>query len=107
MTVYSRGAEKERRLMARLESAGWITYRSAGSHGMADLVALRREFRPLLIQVKGTAAGPFSGFGPEARYDLTAEARVAGAIPVLAHWPPGGSIDWYCGPLWEAMVSPL
>jgi len=107
MTVYRRGAEKERRLMARLESAGWICYRAAGSHGNADLVALRRSFAPMLIQVKGTTAGPFAGFGPEERHDLMVEARIAGAVAVLAHWAPSKPIAWYCGPAWEPMESPL
>jgi Holliday junction resolvase len=105
MTRYSRGADKERRLMARLETAGWIVYRSAGSHGAADLVALRRECRPLLVQVKGTAAGPFAMFGPEDRHDLCQEARFAGALPVLGWWPPGGSVGWFIGPRWEAVPA--
>lgn len=100
MTRYAKGAVKERLLMTRLEAAGWICYRSAGSHGNADLIALREGCRPLLIQVKADASGAFGHFGPEARYDLYAEAKNAGALALLAWCKPRGPVEWFLAPLW-------
>jgi hypothetical protein len=44
--------------------------------------------RPLLVQVKSTAGGPYERFGPAERAALIAEGERAGAAVVLAWWPP-------------------
>lgn len=64
ITNYARGVRRERQAVAELRAAGYLTFRSAGSRGPFDLVAIpaRRlvhaRTRPiLLLQVK-------SGRGP-------------------------------------------
>ena len=42
MTTYSNGAARERRIMHKLEKQGWYCIRSAGSHGIIDIVAFKR-----------------------------------------------------------------
>lgn len=100
MNNKAKGSARERRVKELMIRYGWVVYKAGGSLGNADLVALRADVYPLLIQVKGTAAGPFSGFPPHERYLLEKEARKAGAVPLLAHWPPRGSLKWYVGPSW-------
>ena len=68
--------------------------RAAGSLGCADLVALKDGKRPLLVEVKSSAAGPYAHFGPAARKRLTETAELAGADAVLAWWPPRGKLLW-------------
>lgn len=41
MSNYSRGANFERRVQKYFESSGWLVIRSAGSHSLIDLVALK------------------------------------------------------------------
>ena len=96
-----KGSAKERQSKALLEAAGWHVTKAGGSLGCADLVALKDGERPLLVQVKATAAGPFHSFGPSERVELLAVAKGAGAVPVLAWWKPRArehklieSYDW-------------
>jgi len=49
-----RGDYFERRARAALEADGWLVVRSAGSLGVADLVALRRGYTSRLISCKVT-----------------------------------------------------
>lgn len=88
MTNYRKGAGRELRVKEHYERNGWVVYRSAGSHGPADLVALKDGLMPELIQVKSSAAGPFAHFGPAEREELRDEAIKAGARAVLAWYPP-------------------
>lgn len=106
MTVYARGAAKERKVMALLELHDWLVYRSAGSHGHADLVALHPVKTPMLVQVKADALNPFAHFGPEDRYDLLKEARRIGAHAILCWWPPGGKPSFRMGPDWHDEIEP-
>jgi len=55
MTAYRRGVYFERRVRLDMEGRGWWVIRAAGSHGPADLVALKVGEPPLLIQVKADA----------------------------------------------------
>ena len=48
----SRGDYFERRTRAALEAQGWLVIRSAGSYGVADLVALSAGRTPLLSQLQ-------------------------------------------------------
>jgi Holliday junction resolvase len=41
MSNYSRGADFERRVQKYFEKAGFFTIRSAGSHSLIDLVAMK------------------------------------------------------------------
>ena len=52
MTNYERGANFERRVKKEYEKLGYYVMRSAGSHGVADLVALKRNTIPIIIQCK-------------------------------------------------------
>jgi Holliday junction resolvase len=97
----AKGAKKERQSKLLLTEAGWCVTKAGGSLGAADLVALKAGERPLLVQVKATAAGPFHSFGPSERAELLAVAKAAGAVAVLAWWKPRArehrlieSYDW-------------
>lgn len=43
MTNYEKGRAYEYRVKKKLEDEGWTVLRSAGSHGFADLVAIRQH----------------------------------------------------------------
>lgn len=79
MTHYARGADFERRTQAHLTGLGYWTARVAGSHGAADLVALRAGEDPLLVQCK---TGGW--LAPLARHELLTLAKRTGAVPVVA-----------------------
>lgn len=95
-----RGRGRSRELAVRdwLRAQGWVTRRLAD--GPADLVALRCGLRPLLVQVKSTAGGPWEHFRPEDRIALEHEAIAAGADATLAYWPPRGRLRWYASTEW-------
>ena len=66
MTNYSRGADFERRVVKELTATGYYAMRSAGSHGIVDVVALcttdmwgRGDVHDMLIQckLKGVLSG--------------------------------------------------
>lgn len=99
---YKRGAAREYKVIDYLREAGYVAYRSAGSHGHADIVALHYGTPPMLIQVKADAHNAFAHFGPDDRWDLLQEARKVGATPVLIWWPPHGKMSVRIGPLWHA-----
>lgn len=88
MSASSRGHGRERQVRKLLESEGWWTCRAAGSLGDADIVAMKRFSLPRLIEVKSTAAGPYSHFGPVARNELAWGAKTAGAEAWLYWWAP-------------------
>ena len=52
MSNYQNGSAFERRVAAILERHGYYVSRSAGSHGVADLVAIK-AWQILLVQCKG------------------------------------------------------
>ena len=99
MTAGRRGTSRERQVIALLRDAGWVCYRAAGSHGNADIVAMRNG-AVLLIQVKSSAQGPFEHFGPVARAELLEEALRAGGQAILCHWPSGGDRRFIHSDLW-------
>jgi hypothetical protein len=71
-----------------------VTFRAPASLGCADVLALKDGYKPRLIEVKGTVAGPYAGFLPAARVRLSLTAQQAGAEAWLAHWPAGGKLRW-------------
>lgn len=86
-----------------LEDREWWVARAAGSLGDADLVALKGRpilHRPLLIEVKSSAQGPYEHFGPAARQRLLEAANLAGATAVLAYWPPHGELRFIYANEW-------
>jgi Holliday junction resolvase len=56
MTNYRRGVEKERECMRILEAAGYETARTAGSHGLFDVIAIN-HLGVRLIQLKRSKDG--------------------------------------------------
>jgi Holliday junction resolvase len=103
-----RGINRERQLKALLEGDDWFVTRAAGSLGDADLVALKVGKRPMLIEVKSTASGPFHSFGPKDRADLRFAAEVAGAEAWLVWWPARRDPVWIAAHNWpEAHVRRL
>lgn len=90
----ARGHTRERQIRKRLEEEGWWVTRAAGSLGDADLVALKAGEKPLMVECKSDARGPYNNFGPKDRAELLAAARRAGADALLASWPPRGSLEF-------------
>ena len=59
MSRYRKGSDFERFVKYQLEEEGYFVVRSAGSHGPADLVALKGGFPTMLVQCKaGAITGP-------------------------------------------------
>lgn len=83
---YKKGANRERQVLELLRSEGWYAERTAGSHGEADVIALKAGHMPRLIQVKCTKS-TYAGFNHEAREELRKMAEVAGGVAELCWWP--------------------
>lgn len=105
-----RGSFLELECKRLLEAEGWLVVKAGGSLGNADLLASRRHgvsepptyfpdcAQVLLVQVKGTAAGPFNAFGPKERAELLSDAEKAGGRAVLAWRAPRRKWRWFYGP---------
>jgi Holliday junction resolvase len=87
------GHGRERKVFGRLQAEGWYVMRSAGSKGAADLICLKAERQPMMLQVKGTKT-PWDGFGPAARAQLLRAAQQAGARCFVVWWPRQGEEVW-------------
>lgn len=86
---YAKGRAAEHAYKAMLEERGWWVVRSAGSHGPADLVALSKWRKPLLVQVK--AGGKVYGKAwVKAADELREAAYETGADWVVARLEPEG-----------------
>lgn len=79
-SFYKRGATFEYRCKAYLEKHGFFVIRSGGSHGIADLVAIRMG-EVLMIQCKANN----KALPPQEWNDLYREARRVGATPIHAY----------------------
>ncbi len=94
-----RGTRREYQVRDLLRDKGWIAFRAPASLGVADIVALRAapfNSEVMLIEVKATTRRPYeAGFGPIKRRALSAAAEKAGAVAVLAWWPPRGKLQWF------------
>lgn len=88
MTNRERGDYLERQTREALRAHGWIVVRAAGSHGIADLVALRRGFKPLLVSCKTDGR-----IGPAERLELVGAAETGAARPILASRSKRGWVD--------------
>lgn len=105
----ARGRQRERDVRRYLESkegGEWFVIKAGGSLGDADLVALKRGGRGMMLEVKSTAGGPFERFGPKDRADLLAAARKAGLDPYLVYWPPRKKMK-FIGPINWPTTPPL
>ena len=103
------GSSRERKVAELLRAEGWVVFRCAASKP-CDLVALRPSWAKVrdpdsdvpiptafsyLVEVKGTTRSPWVAWGPAERVELAEAARMAGASPLLAWWPPHGPLQWY------------
>lgn len=88
----SRGHDRERAVRNWYLERDWLAFRAPASLGVADVIALKDGQRPHLVEVKSTAAGPYHGFGPQDRARLLFAAKLAGAVALLAWWPPRGQL---------------
>ena len=73
------GADFERTVLADLDERGWWCIRAAGSHGAADVVALRSGWDPVLVQAKASGV-----IGPAEWDELWRAAERAGGNAVVA-----------------------
>lgn len=80
MTKYDKGANFERKIATILGRKGYFVTRSAGSHTIADLTAIKNRQKPLLVQCKVGAAI----VNLEDQNKLFMTAQEAGAIAITA-----------------------
>lgn len=88
MTGYTDGRAVEYRAMSELDAAGYLTLRTAGSHGVADIVAIGHG-QILMVNVKRTTPP-----GPAERGSLLGVVLAlanATPIPLIAMKPRGQS----------------
>ena len=81
---------------------GWIAFRAPASLGVADVIALKAGEAPQLVEVKSSPY-PFEHFRPADRARLIEAAEIAGAHPLLVHWPKGGHIRFVHPPDWPTI----
>lgn len=96
----ARGIDRERKVRDWLTERDWIAFRAPASLGVADVVALKAGRRPLMVEVKSTAGGPYERFGPKDRADLLFAAEMAGADAELCWWPPRGQLRFIPSSEW-------
>jgi Holliday junction resolvase len=87
MTGYARGTAAEKRTAAQLRKDGYYVVESRGSHGVADLLAVKPG-QVLLVQVK-TGDARLDGFWWN---ELHEAAQHAGALAIVADWPKRGRL---------------
>ena len=88
--MYRRGVYREKVTAARLRGDGYFVLESRGSHGVADLVAVKRG-QVLLVQVKsGDVQDSATGLASGWWNDLYRAAADVGALAVLADSPARG-----------------
>lgn len=86
----ARGDYLERQVRSALRHHGWLVIRSAGSLGVADLVALRAGNTPLIVSCKLTGLPP-----PHERRELLEAAESAGARAIVATREHNGWVTLY------------
>lgn len=82
-TNKARGTAFERKVAEKLTTDGYLIIRAAGSHGAADLVAVKTG-QVLFVQVKLGGAGACS---PAEWNEFFRLATSVGALPILAYRP--------------------
>lgn len=87
MTSYARGVYREGRTAKRLRADGYYVIESRGSHGIADLAAIKVG-QVLLVQVKTGDAELRGKWWNE----LADAAERSGALPIVADWPKRGTL---------------
>jgi Holliday junction resolvase len=84
MTGYGAGANLERETRKQLVDNGYFAVRAAGSHGIADIVALKPG-EVLLVQCKTDGR-----MVPAERAEIISRAAWLDAVPLLAYWAKEG-----------------
>lgn len=102
MGVSQRGFQRERAVRDWYLENDWLAFRSPASLGVADVIAMKDGERSHLVEVKSTVAGPYHSFGPAARVRLRLAADLAGAVPLLAWWPPRGKLRFIEASEWPS-----
>jgi Holliday junction resolvase len=95
-----RGQQREYAVRDYLRDRDWLAFRAPASLGVADVVALKAGSRPMLVEVKSTAQGPYEHFGPADRERLRFAAELAGADAFVAWWPSRGKLVWIGSDEW-------
>ncbi len=102
----NRGAQRERAVRDWLTERDWVVIHTRPGTNFCDVVALKLGKRPMFVEVKSTAGGPWHGFLPKDRDDLLAVAKLAGADAYLAWWPKGGQLRWFHSDEWPKPGQP-
>lgn len=87
MSGYARGVYAEKRTADQLRADGYYVVESRGSHGVADLLAVKPG-QVLLVQVKSGEARLDGAWWNE----LATAAAKAGALAIVADWPKRGHL---------------
>lgn len=101
MTNYTRGRAFEYAVRDKLIDAGWYCLRAAGSHGVADLWAMKRGVCAWVQCKSGKEA---SNKEAKALYDL---ATHYGGVPVLAERTGRKTFWWQIVPAMAGGTEPL
>jgi Holliday junction resolvase len=88
MSAYRNGYEFERTVAGDLSDDGYLVIRSGGSHGAADLVALKAG-QVILVQCKSNGT-----ISPADWNELLSTAVRVGAVALLALRPSRGVIEY-------------
>lgn len=100
----ARGSQRERAVRDWYRERGWLAFRAPASLGVADVIAMRRDSaasldnviaRVHLVEVKATTRSAWVACLPADRERLRAAAELAGAVPLIAWWPPRGELRFY------------
>lgn len=89
MTQYSRGYAFEQTIAGQLRQDGYFCIRAGGSHGVADVVALKPG-QVLLIQAKIDGEISTADWN-----ELYATAERLGAVALLAWRPKRGQVSYW------------
>lgn len=98
-TNYGRGAEFERRVAAALQRDGYQTFRSAGSRGKVDILALKPG-QILLIQCKRNGEIEREEWNAVVKMRQALDPRGGTAVALLAYMPGARGIA-YAELLWQ------
>jgi hypothetical protein len=112
------GAARERAVRTHYREQGYMAFKVSDS-AICDVVAMKngrtepgdppavREWLNtppvadvLMIEVKGNVGGPWMNFRKPERDALERAAERAGAVPLLIHWPPRGTMRLYYAHEW-------
>lgn len=96
----ARGRHRELAVRDFYRESGYAAWRIA--YGTADVIALKADEPPVLVQVKSTKR-PFERFQPRDRDALLRDAQLAGGTAVLAHWPLRGSLRLWPSSEWPTV----